>query len=48
MVDSENNDNWLWFMEKLHGILDEERRVVFISDRHRGIKEGIAKMFPSS
>ncbi|KAG5547708.1 hypothetical protein RHGRI_013411 [Rhododendron griersonianum] len=35
-------------MEKLHGILDEERRVVFISDRHRGIKEGIAKVFPSS
>ncbi|XP_058192052.1 uncharacterized protein LOC131309432 [Rhododendron vialii] len=49
VVDSENNDNWLWFMEKLHGILDEERRVVvFISDRHRGIKEGIAKVFPSS
>ncbi|XP_058216320.1 uncharacterized protein LOC131327266 [Rhododendron vialii] len=36
-------------MEKLHGILDEDRRVfVFISDRHRGIKEGIAKVFPSS
>ncbi|XP_058217035.1 uncharacterized protein LOC131327932 [Rhododendron vialii] len=49
VVDSENNDNWLWFMEKLHGILDEDRRVfVFISDRHRGIKEGIAKVFPSS
>ncbi|KAI8572669.1 hypothetical protein RHMOL_Rhmol01G0217400 [Rhododendron molle] len=31
------------------GILDEERRVVvFISDRHRGIKEGIAKVFPSN
>ncbi|XP_058185727.1 uncharacterized protein LOC131302950 [Rhododendron vialii] len=49
VVDSENNDNWLWFVEKLHGILDEERRVFdFISDRHRGIKEGIAKVFPSS
>ncbi|XP_058217543.1 uncharacterized protein LOC131328640 [Rhododendron vialii] len=49
VVYSENNDNWLWFMEKLHGILDEDRRVfVFISDRHRGIKEGIAKVFPSS
>ncbi|KAI8538303.1 hypothetical protein RHMOL_Rhmol09G0091900 [Rhododendron molle] len=49
VVDSENNDNWLWFMEKLHGILDEERRiVVFISDHHRGIKEGNAKVFPSS
>ncbi|XP_058211638.1 uncharacterized protein LOC131323815 [Rhododendron vialii] len=48
VVDSENKDNWLWFIEKLHGILDEERRVVFISDRHKGIKEGIAKVFPLS
>ncbi|XP_058217393.1 uncharacterized protein LOC131328469 [Rhododendron vialii] len=35
-------------MEKSHDILDEERGVVFISDRHREIKEGIAKVFSSS
>lgn len=48
MVDSESNNNWDWFMKKLHGVLGDERRLVFMSDRNRGIKESIAKVFPSS
>ncbi|KAI8559412.1 hypothetical protein RHMOL_Rhmol04G0171700 [Rhododendron molle] len=47
VVDSESNENWLWFMEKLRGILDgDTRSIVFVSDRNAGIKAVVPKVFP--
>ena len=48
VVDSESNDNWLWFMEKLQSLLCDARDIVFISDRNVGIKDAISKVFPRS
>lgn len=49
VVDSESNDNWLWFMMKLRCMLEgDSRSVVFVSDRNAGIKAAVPKAFPSS
>ncbi|KAI8553517.1 hypothetical protein RHMOL_Rhmol05G0022300 [Rhododendron molle] len=48
VADSESNENWLWFMEKLRGILDgDTRSIVFVSDRNAGIKAAVPRVFPS-
>lgn len=48
VVDCENGDNWLWFMEKLKVFLDWEREVVFVSDRHGGLLKAVETVFPSA
>jgi len=48
VVDSENSDNWLWFMGKLAEILTNQCRVVtIISDRHKGLRDAVRRTFPS-
>ncbi|XP_058221430.1 uncharacterized protein LOC131331480 [Rhododendron vialii] len=48
VADSESNENWLWFMKKLRGILDgDTRSIVFVSDRNAGIKAAVPRVFPS-
>ncbi|KAI9185755.1 hypothetical protein LWI28_010384 [Acer negundo] len=44
--DSENNLSWEWFLECLRGALGNIDDLVFISDRHASIEEGISKVFP--
>ena len=47
VVDSENSDNWSWFMGKLAEILRPQNRVVtIISDRHKGLRDAIWSTFP--
>lgn len=47
MVDSETEANWTWFLENLHEAIGDDRRLTFISDRHKGIKSGVSKVFPN-
>ncbi|KAL2486051.1 SWIM-type domain-containing protein [Abeliophyllum distichum] len=48
VVDSENYDNWLWFLEQLRSIVQSTRELTFVSDRNVGLMEALPKAFPTS
>ncbi|KAI8571358.1 hypothetical protein RHMOL_Rhmol01G0113900 [Rhododendron molle] len=48
VVDSENYENWHWFMEQLKDFLEDGRVLVFVSDRHDGLLQAVKQIFPSS
>ncbi|MQL82147.1 hypothetical protein Taro_014640 [Colocasia esculenta] len=47
IADSETYDNWVWFLQNLKKALLSDRRIVFLSDRGRGLKEAIPDIFPN-
>src|SRR5436305_2901682 len=55
-VDAENDENWLWFNQQLHTViashaathLEQPDRLVFLSDRQKGLIEGVSAIFPQS
>lgn len=44
VVSSENYEDWLWFLQKLKGIL-QDKEVVIISDRHQAILHSVSQLF---
>ncbi|XP_039135516.1 uncharacterized protein LOC120272744 [Dioscorea cayenensis subsp. rotundata] len=52
IVDNETDDNWTWFILKLGDALygDDEYHdiITFISDRSKGLVNGVSKVFPSA
>ncbi|KAH7848939.1 hypothetical protein Vadar_010561 [Vaccinium darrowii] len=44
IVDSETDDNWLWFLIKLKGILST-RELSIITDRHTGLVKHVPEVF---
>ncbi|XP_026396860.1 uncharacterized protein LOC113291553 [Papaver somniferum] len=47
IVLSENKENWFWFLDNLQQVVDD-RPIVFLSDRHDGLLQGIPRAFPGS
>ncbi|MQL77572.1 hypothetical protein Taro_009993 [Colocasia esculenta] len=47
IADSETYDNWVWFLQSLKKALLSDRRIAFLSDRGRGMKEVIPDIFPN-
>lgn len=47
VVDSEDEDNWLWFLETLKPLLGE-RRLTICSDRGKGLLGAVDKVFPDA
>ncbi|KAL0730653.1 hypothetical protein Bca4012_026746 [Brassica carinata] len=47
-VDSENDQAWTWFFNKLLGVIPDAEDLVFVSDRHNSIYSGIRKVYPMS
>lgn len=45
IVGTENDDNWLWFLEILKSVLSP-RPITFISDRNHGLVSNIPTVFP--
>lgn len=55
VVDAENDNNWFWFIQLLHGVIEQHapqflvpQTLTFVSDRQKGLLEGVANVFPDS
>ncbi|KAM6565206.1 hypothetical protein CsatB_025204 [Cannabis sativa] len=52
VVDEENDDNWMWFLSELHILLEinveNMPRLTILSDRQKGIVEGVEANFPAA
>ncbi|OWM67290.1 uncharacterized protein LOC116208500 [Punica granatum] len=52
VVDEENDDNWMWFLSELHNLLEINAenmpRLTILSDRQKGIVEGVEANFPTA
>jgi transposase-like protein len=55
IVDQKNDDNWLWFLQLLRDIiianapqLINNGELVFLSDRQKGLLDGVAAVFPNN
>src|SRR5579859_4498258 len=55
VVSAENDDNWSWFIDNLHNVIQMHaptclapRILAFISDRQKGLLEAVETVFPGS
>ncbi|XP_058186231.1 uncharacterized protein LOC131303397 [Rhododendron vialii] len=48
VVNSEDNENWYWFMKQLRDLLEDGRVLVFVFYRHDGLLQAVKKAFPFS
>ncbi|XP_010524936.1 PREDICTED: uncharacterized protein LOC104802842 [Tarenaya hassleriana] len=52
VVDEENDENWMWFLCELHNLLETNTenmpRLTILSDRQKGIVEGVEQNFPTA
>ena len=55
VVEAENDENWLWFIGLLRGVIMQHapellipRALTFVSDRQKGLLEGVEIVFPDS
>ncbi|XP_021770228.1 uncharacterized protein LOC110734398 [Chenopodium quinoa] len=52
VIDEETDDNWMWFLSELHSLLDLNTenmpRLTILSDRQKGIVEGVEANFPTA
>ena len=58
IVSIENDDNWLWFLRLLREVIEanapmfltsgnQDESLVFLSDRQKGLLEGVERVFPN-
>ncbi|XP_012857507.1 PREDICTED: uncharacterized protein LOC105976792 [Erythranthe guttata] len=48
IVSEETNDNWEWFLTHFKAAIGTDRHMCFVSDRNRGIIQGVKNVFPDS
>lgn len=52
VVDEENDENWMWFLSELHNLLEVNTenmpRLTILSDRQKGIVDGVEVNFPTA
>ncbi|KAI3895566.1 hypothetical protein MKX03_011775 [Papaver bracteatum] len=52
VVNEESDDNWMWFLSELHNLLEinaeKMPRLTILSDRQKGIVDGVEANFPTA
>ncbi|XP_057460005.1 uncharacterized protein LOC130750422 isoform X3 [Actinidia eriantha] len=48
IIDVEDDDNWYWFLEQLKSALPTSGSITFVSDREKGLKESVLKLFENA
>lgn len=52
VIDEETDDNWMWFLSELHNLLELNTenmpRLTILSDRQKGIVDGVEANFPTA
>lgn len=48
VVDSENDESWMWFFQKLERIIADSSSLTIISDRHQSIYVAKSRVFPKA
>ena len=46
VVDSESNENWVWFMERLKKAIGTPVGLTFSTDRGQAVMNGVSEVFP--
>ncbi|XP_057812344.1 uncharacterized protein LOC131026495 [Salvia miltiorrhiza] len=48
IVDSENDDNWHWFLEQLKSAISTSSPLTFVSDREKGLQKSVHEVFENA
>ncbi|KAI3464217.1 hypothetical protein Pfo_020880 [Paulownia fortunei] len=48
IVDTENEDNWHWFLEQLKSAISSSLPLTFVSDREKGLKKSVNEVFENA
>ncbi|XP_019241766.1 PREDICTED: uncharacterized protein LOC109221772 [Nicotiana attenuata] len=48
IAESENNNSYEWYFSQLRNVIGSRENLIFLSDRHQAIANGIAKVYPES
>ncbi|KAK4256526.1 hypothetical protein QN277_006237 [Acacia crassicarpa] len=45
VVDSENEENWHWFLQELKSAISNSQQITFVADFQNGLKQSLAEIF---
>lgn len=48
VVDEETADNWRWFLVELKSAISTSRRITFVADMEKGLRESISEVFETA
>lgn len=48
IVDSENDDNWHWFLKHLRSAVSTTQSLTFVFDREKGLKKSVTEVFENA
>ncbi|KAH6803348.1 hypothetical protein C2S51_034794 [Perilla frutescens var. frutescens] len=48
IVDTENEDNWHWFLEQLKSAISTSSPLTFVSDREKGLEKSVREIFENA
>ncbi|MCO5558981.1 hypothetical protein L7F22_012572 [Adiantum nelumboides] len=46
VVDAENEDNWVWFLQNVRDCMTSVNAITFVSDKQKGLLQAVELVFP--